>query len=73
VEVYFENTMDEGTRNDRNEALVQGFQTDLTGAVTADSGLIFWSTGERPTRPLARRRGSLEQASPTLARQAGIR
>ena len=76
VEVYFENTMEEGTRGDLAEQhWYKDHKMTFTGAVTADPGMIFLL--ERVNDPDSVTRDSARQAlllaSPEMARQMGIR
>lgn len=76
VEVYFENTMREGTRNDRDEQhWYKDVKLTFTGAVTADSGKVFLLERINDSDPEARRaaRQALLATAPDLARQAGVR
>lgn len=76
VEVYFENTMREGTRNDRDEQhWYKDVKLTFTGAVTADSGKLFLLERIHDPDPAARQaaRQALLASAPDLARQAGVR
>lgn len=75
VEVYFENTMVEGKRNDRTEQhWYKDFKMTFTGAVTGDGGVILMlnlaNDADPDTRSAARE--TLKTGYPMLARQAGI-
>jgi hypothetical protein len=75
VEVYFENTMVEGKRNDRREQhWYKDFKMTFTGAVTGDSGVILMLNLANDKDPAARdaARQTLKTGYPMLARQAGI-
>lgn len=75
VEVYFENTIEEGTRGDISEQhWYKDFKMTLTGAVTADQGMIFLLDRVNDPDPTTRdsARQALRLASPEMARQMGI-
>ncbi|MBL9139546.1 MAG: hypothetical protein JNK85_27000 [Verrucomicrobiales bacterium] len=75
VEVYFENTMVEGKRNDRQEQhWYKDFKLTFTGAVTADSGVVLMLNLANDSNPATRdaARQALKTGYPMMARQAGI-
>lgn len=72
LELYFENTIPEGTKNDREEQhWYKDVKLTFTGAVTTDSGLIVVLDKVNDPDPVLRKgaRQALEMLSPTLARQ----
>lgn len=76
IEVYFESTMNEGTRSDRTEQhWYKDCMLTFTGAVTADEGMIFLINRANDPDPATRdsARQALKLASPEAARQLGIR
>lgn len=76
VEVYFENTMEEGKRNDRTEQhWYKDYKVVFTGGVTADPGTLFLLNRVEDPDPATRSaaRQALLQMSPRLARLAGVR
>ena len=76
VEVYFENTMTEGTKNDRTEQhWYKDVKLTFTGAVTADEGMLFLLNRLNDPDPATRdaAREALKAASPEMARLAGVR
>lgn len=67
VEVFFEMTMVEGTRNDRTEQhWYKDVKLTFTGAVTADSGVLLLLNKINDADPATRNaaRTALKQASP---------
>lgn len=75
VEVYFETTRDEGTRNDRTEQhWYKDVKLTFSGAVTADPGMLVLLEKAKDPDPATRQaaRQALQLASPALARAAGI-
>lgn len=76
VEVYFENTMEEGKRNDvREQHWYKDYKVVFTGAVTADPGVLSLIEKTQDSDPGTREaaRQALKALSPAMARQAGIR
>lgn len=76
VELYFENTMAEGQRNDiREQHWYKDYLVVFSGAVTSNPGVLTLLEKVRDPDPATREaaRVALRALSPALARQAGVR